>query len=812
MNSTVVKLRLSKLRLSKLRLAVTGLVGAAIGFTPLAHADGGIASADAGIGTDATQEPRIPELVPRPAQLRRGDGEFLLDTSTTLYANNAEARAVAALFRDELARVQGLELSLRSGAPRARTHQVDPSGYVQFVAEPVAAAAGAKANERYTLDITANGIRLAGSPAGLFYGYQTLRQLLPAASGERALRVPVLSIDDQPRFVYRGMHLDVGRHLYPVDFIKRYLDLMARYKLNTFHWHLTDDQGWRIEIKRYPKLTSIGSKRKETVLGRNIDPYVGDGTPYGGFYTQDEVRDVVAYARSRHITVIPEIEMPGHSLAALSAYPELGCTPGPFEVGTNWGVYDDIYCPSETTFKFLENVLDEVVALFPAPYLHVGGDEAPKTRWKSSELAQAVMRREGLKDEHELQSYFIQRMEKFLHSRGKRIIGWDEILEGGLAPDATVMSWRGEAGGIAAARQGHDVIMTPTQCCYFDYGQGPAEHEQWNLGGELSLDKVYAYDPVPKVLDAAQARHVLGVQGNVWSEYLKTPAMVEYMVVPRMLALAEVAWTPQTDRDYADFQRRLRAQLPHLDRERVGYRISEPLGLDDVMHVQENGEPAHYTHRYTLIASAPGASIHYTVDGSEPDQRSPVYQGPIELDVPLDGSRSLRTVTVLENGRRSGVHSASVRYRSYRPATAKRKRASMGLSYRLYDGLYSSLDEFERAPTPQQRGTATDFAVDRFGRSRRFGLQYEGYIEVPADGVYRFAIQGDDRSALYLDGEALIRNDSYDQTMQASVPLRRGWHRLRVAWYQREGGLSLRVQSAAPGQALRELDLRGAVH
>ncbi|WP_408949971.1 family 20 glycosylhydrolase [Lysobacter sp. Hz 25] len=803
---------LAKMGRSKLRVAMLSLVGAAIGLAPLAHADEVPLAGASKLAATAGTALAAPELVPLPAKLLRGEGEFVLDATTTLYANNAEARAIAQLLRDELIATQGLTLPLRSGAPRTHKGEADPSRYVQLVAEPVAAHADARSKERYTLEITARGIRLSGPPAGLFYGYQSLRQLLPATRSAQALRLPALSIEDQPRFVYRGMHLDVGRHMYPVAFIKRYVDLMAQYKLNTFHWHLTEDQGWRIEIKRYPKLTKIGAQRKETVLGRNIDPYVGDGKPYGGFYTQDEVREVVAYAKARHIMVIPEIEMPGHSLAALAAYPELACTPGPFEVGSNWGVYDDIYCPKEETFKFLENVLDEVVALFPAPYLHIGGDEAPKTRWQSSEVAQAVIRREGLKDEHELQSYFIQRMEKFLHSRGKRIIGWDEILEGGLAPDATVMSWRGEAGGIAAARQGHDVIMTPTQCCYFDYGQGPARHEQWNLGGELSLDKVYAYDPVPKELDAAQARHVLGVQGNVWSEYLKTEAMVEYMVFPRMLALAEVAWTPQGDRDFADFQQRLRGQFPRLDREQVGYRISAPAGLNDAMQVQGPGGPDEFVQVFELTASVPGATIHYTVDGSEPSDASPVYAGPIELRVPLDQVRSLRTVTVLGNGRRSGVHSAQVQYRSYRAAVAPPKRKSVGLSYRLYEGQFSTLDEFEAAAAPVEQGVATSLDLAPYARQSRYGLQYEGLIEVPADGVYRFALQGDDRSALYVDGERVIRNDSYDQTLEGSLPLRRGWHRLRLAWYQRGGGQSLRLRWAAPGQALQDLDAKGAVH
>ncbi len=383
----------------------------------------------------------------------------------------------------------------------------------------------------------------ASTEAGLFHGLQTFRQLLHAADPGT---VPLVEIADAPRFPYRGMHLDVARHFFPVAFVERYIDLLSRYKFNTFHWHLTDDQGWRIEIKAYPKLTEVGSCRRETIVEKNFKPYVGDGIPYCGFYTQEEIRQVVAYAAARHITIVPEIEMPGHAKAALASYPELACTPGPFEVGTVWGVEEDIFCPSEATFAFLEGVLTEVMALFPGPYIHVGGDEAPKARWKSSDLAQSIIQREQLADEHALQSWFIQRIERFLNAHGRRLIGWDEILEGGLAPDATVMSWRGVKGGIAAAQEGHDVIMTPTSHSYFDYAQDDPALEPFSIGGNLPLEKVYGFEPVPSVLTPDESRHILGAQGNVWTEYMKTPDRVEFMVFPRMLAMSEVTWSPAT--------------------------------------------------------------------------------------------------------------------------------------------------------------------------------------------------------------------------------------------------------------------------
>ena len=438
-------------------------------------------------------------------------------------------------------------------------------------------------DEGYALTVDAGGVVIVGATSnGLFYGIQTLRQLIvqarydttrTAASG--GARIPALQIHDRPRFRYRGMHLDVGRHMFPVSFIKKYIDTISMYKFNTFHWHLTEDQGWRIEIKKYPLLTEVGGFRKETMVEQNFDPYVGDGTPYGGSYTQDEIREVVAYAAERYVTVIPEIEMPGHAKAALTAYPELACTDGPFEVRTTWGVDEDIYCPTETTFSFLEGVLTEVVELFPSEYIHIGGDEAPKQRWEESEAAQEVIRREGLADEHELQSYFVRRIERFLRDRGRRIIGWDEILEGGLAPGATVMSWRGVDGGIAAAQQGHDVIMTPTSHVYFDYYQADADDEPLAIGGFLPLEKVYSFEPVPSQLNERESQHVLGAQGNVWTEYMKTSDYVEYMAFPRALALAEVVWSPKSVKNWRNFAARLPTQLRFLDDHGVNHHVPD---------------------------------------------------------------------------------------------------------------------------------------------------------------------------------------------------------------------------------------------
>ncbi|HEY2845519.1 MAG TPA: beta-N-acetylhexosaminidase [Bryobacteraceae bacterium] len=502
-------------------------------------------------------------VIPRPAAARHLSGSFQVGRSTLIYADR-DAQAVAQLFARQLT----AEFDIAAGVTD------DPSRKTAFRFLSDATLS----EEGYRLRIEPHGVTIQGRPAGLFYGTQSLLQLAAAKPSHAKLLLPALEILDQPRFAYRGLHLDTARHMFPVEFLKRYLDWMARYKLNQFHWHLTDDQGWRIEIKQYPRLAEVASMRKETLVGRAPQSTRYDGQPYGGFYTQQQIREVVAYAHERFINVIPEIEMPGHSLAALAAYPELACTPGPFEPATTWGGFKDIYCPTPTTFQFLQNVLSEVMDLFPSRYLHIGGDEVDKDRWKSSGDAQALMRTVGLKDEGELQSYFIRTMEQFINSRGRKMIGWDEILEGGLAPDATVMSWRGEDGGIDAARQGHDVIMTPSKFLYFDYYQGDRNKEPLAIGGLVPLEKVYSYNPTPAALSSDEKKHILGAQANVWTEYMADSRQVEYMLFPRLFALAEVVWSPQESRSYRDFLGRVPAQLAWLKQQGVNYRALDPGG------------------------------------------------------------------------------------------------------------------------------------------------------------------------------------------------------------------------------------------
>jgi hexosaminidase len=509
-------------------------------------------------------------IIPAPVSIVTLKGKFVFTGKSSIIVSplNSETRLAADFLAMLVRNPTGLDIAVKEGRKASR-------GSVFLALDSTV-----KNDEGYNLTVTSGKILIkAKSAAGLFYAVQTIRQLLPVEVEKQSvieglsLSIPACAIKDEPGFVYRGMHLDVGRHMFPVEYVKRYIDMIALHKMNTFHWHLTEDQGWRIEIKKYPKLTQVGAYRKETIEGHaGKKPEVYDGKPYGGFYTQDEVRDIVAYAKARFVTIIPEIEMPGHALAALASYPELSCTGGPFEVGTTWGVYKDVYCAGkEETFNFLEDVLSEVIDLFPGKYIHRGGDECPKDRWEKCSFCQKRIKDEGLKDENELQSYFIKRIEKFLISKDRKLIGWDEILEGGLAPEATVMSWRGIDGGIAAAKQNHDVIMTPGNFMYLDHYQADPASQPLAIGGYLPLERVYSYNPMPSELNEEQQKYILGPQGNLWTEYIPTPEQMEYMAYPRMFAVAEVGWTPDRLKDFEDFLARFEILKKRYDEIGINY-------------------------------------------------------------------------------------------------------------------------------------------------------------------------------------------------------------------------------------------------
>jgi len=528
------------------------------------------------------------QIIPKPLKLEALTGKFLVDGNTKIVGSEV-LKNEGELLASMLSAATGTSIDFSSEGTGNISLKLDDT---------------IENEEGYILNIKFDNIEISGkNTKGVFYGIQTLRQLMPASieTGDGSLKelvIPAATIKDSPRFKYRGMHLDVARHFFPKDFVKKYIDLIAMHKMNTFHWHLTEDQGWRIEIKKYPKLTEIGAWRYGTIIGHH--PGTGnDQKKYGGFYTQEDIKDIVAYATKKHVTVIPEIELPGHSSAAIAAYPSLSCFPEeptsilstsqrtrsemgsdkgkeiqaagtPKLVQETWGVFNDVYCAGkDETFTFLQDVLDEVIPLFPSEYIHIGGDECPKANWERCPSCQKRIKAENLHDEHELQSYFITRIEKYLNTKGKQIIGWDEILEGGLAPNATVMSWRGTKGGIEAAKQKHDVIMTPGHSCYFDHYQVKSKEDKAKeplaIGGNTSVADVYAYNPMPEELSAEEQKYVLGAQGNVWTEYMKTTDYIEYMILPRMTALSEVVWTSHESKNWDDFSNRLDAFKDRFD-------------------------------------------------------------------------------------------------------------------------------------------------------------------------------------------------------------------------------------------------------
>ena len=490
--------------------------------------------------------------------------------------------------------------------------------------------------EAYQLTITSEQITIDGaSPAGVFYGIQTLRKSIDVTE-PKSLAFPTAVIDDAPRFAYRGMHFDVSRHFFTVDFIKQYIDILALHNLNKFHWHLTDDQGWRIEIKKYPRLTEVGSTRKETLIGHLLKdkPHQFDGKPYGGFYTQEQIKEIVKYAQDRYITIIPEVDIPGHTLAVLTAYPELGCTGKDCAVGTKWGVFDDVLCAgNEASYEFLEGVFDEITELFPSKYIHIGGDECPKTRWKECPKCQAKIKALGLKGdaehtaEQKLQGYVVSRVEQFLKKKGREVIGWDEILEGdNISQDAIVMSWRGTEGGIAAAQRHNRAIMTPHYSLYFDYNQGEdPSKEPLSIGEYLPVKKVYDYEPIDPKLTPEQGKYILGAQANLWTEYIASPAHAQYMLLPRLAALAEVQWTAPEKKNYADFLKRLGNLLNYYQKK--GYHYAKHvLGVTPVIQPAPKKDGI----QVELLTVGDG-KVYYTTDGTTPDATKTLYTQPIKL-------------------------------------------------------------------------------------------------------------------------------------------------------------------------------------
>lgn len=571
-----------------------------------------------GCQQSGNQESRAISVIPQPSHVESCEGAFSITKHTLVYAEGDEILRTVGFLNERFQRVSGFSL------------KVSPVDFTQT--EGIFFLDAGLPSESYALHVEKGRIVIEyGDGAGAFYGLQTLFQLMDAdifSSERKSVKkwsVPCCVIEDAPRFSYRGMHLDCCLHFFDIEYLKRYIDLMALHKVNRFHWHLTEDQGWRLEIKKYPLLTEKGQWRKETVIG-SLASGIYDGKPYGGYYTQEQVRELVEYASQRYVTIIPEIEMPGHALAAISCYPELSCgLEDHYETATKWGIFRQVYCPKEGTFKFLEDVLDEVMELFPSKLIHIGGDECPKASWKKCPHCQALIKKLGLKDEFELQSWFIQRIEKYINSKGREIIGWDEILQGGLAPNARVMSWLGEEGGIKAAKMHHYAVMAPYPKYYLDYCQGDPDSEPLAMGGPTMLRTMYEYNPVPDVLSDDEKKYILGVEGCVWTEYMPTPQRVEYMAYPRMCAIAESGWTT-ADKDWDCFTRRLESHFDRLDR--LGVKACRNFFSP---YIEFHPDTAH-DRVVTISSDLPDSEIRYTLDGSQPGPESTLYTLPFVIN------------------------------------------------------------------------------------------------------------------------------------------------------------------------------------
>ncbi len=710
-------------------------------------------------------------IIPTPVSLTQNEGTFKVGKKMTIQATTPETKVVAEFFAAKMNLSTGYQIAVGEQANNGIALVIDANLDVN--------------DEGYTLDVTTNGVTIKAKTAeGIYYGMQTFMQLLPAEIESPtvvkgiAWTAPCVTVKDEPRFSYRGFMLDPCRHFIPVENVKKFLDVMSLFKINTMHWHLTDDQGWRIEIKKYPKLTEVGSKR--------ID---GEGTEYSGFYTQEDIKEIVKYAADRFITVIPELELPGHEMAAIAAYPELSCKGEQGVPRVIWGVEDIVMCPGkEDMFIFLQNVIDEMVPLFPSNYFHIGGDECPKTSWKNCPLCQKRIREEGLfatkehSAEERLQSYVVQRMEKYLAEKhGKSIIGWDEILEGGLAPSATVMSWRGEAGGIAAANMNHDVIMTPgVNGMYLDHFQGDPKIEPVSIGGYTTLEKVYNYNPVPDTLvKTGKGHHIKGVQCNNWTEYMYTTDLMEYRIFPRAIAVSEIAWTQLDRKDYKDFERRIENALVRLDGHDINYHIPQP--------EQPNGSCnfVAFTDKASLaFKTTRPIKMVYTIDGTEPTPESTVYSAPIEFTE----SGMLKIRSVLPSGKMSKTREITVEKQTLAPAKeVSNKTPGLKMEY-AYGMLLdvSGLSGLKDWKTSTIKNLREIRSVEKSNEAMRGVKHYAavatGYINIPEDGVYYVSSLNEE---VWIDGKLLVNNGGEVKRFSrkdVSVALSAGMHEFKVVF------------------------------
>lgn len=731
-------------------------------------------------------------IIPAPQKMEQHEGAFILDGKTTIYYSEKISKSKDAIevFAKNLRMVSGYGLSFIENKKGKNIIYID-------IDETISTNP-----EAYQLEVNSRSVSLIGqSDAGVFVGLQTLRQLLPNQIEAKEPShidwvIPNLSINDEPRFSWRGMHLDVSRHFFSKEFVKRFIDQMALYKMNRFHWHLTDDQGWRIEIKKYPELTKKGAYRFENNHDKaciesakdnpnmeiNPDFYkeINGERMYGGFYTQEDIKEIVAYATERGIMVVPEIDMPGHFKAAIDNYPEVSCFGA-----TGWGnTFSSPLCAGkEETFKMVENIISELVELFPAPYFHIGADEVEKTNWKKCPNCQARIKSEKLHDEHELQSYFVHRVEKYLNSKGKKMIGWDEILEGGMSESATMMFWRGwvPSAPIQAAQQGNDVIMSPTSHCYFDYGQ--------NSG---TLQHVYEFEPVPEELNEEDAKHIIGGQANIWTEYIPSDAQADYMSMPRMIALAEALWTTKDQKDWNSFFKHLSAHFERLDLMNINYRIPEIEGLYD-SHVFVETDTIRLSH---IIEDQ---VIRYTMDGSAPSIQSEKYSEPIIISKTVTFSARPFSKT----GREGDILKSEFIKTDYIPSVV-RKDLSSRLNYDYYEGSsWKSVNDIGKNDSKIETGTISTFDLPKIAirKKSNYVVDYTGFIKVDKDGVYTFSLLCDDAGVLSIANQVVVDNDGMHAPRKkiGQIALAKGFHPIQLQYIEGGGGGILKLNLLSDG-------------
>ena len=714
-------------------------------------------------------------IIPKPLEVKVGKNDAHIDKNTAIVfdADNKDLQVAAKQLNAFFTKHYQFELPVNTSAKNS----------IQLKIQEIS-----NQPEEYILTSGSEEISIvANQLSGILHGIQSLKQLIYPAQelSNGKIKVPGLSINDYPAYSWRGMHLDVSRHFYDKNEVIKILNAMATAKLNIFHWHLTDDQGWRIEIKKYPKLTSEGAYRDSMIVGHMADyPPKYNVKRYGGYYTQEDIKEVVQHAANLGITIVPEIEMPGHAVAALQAYPEYSCKGSDVPAFSEWGVSEHVFCAGkDQTFDFLQDIISEVIELFPGPYIHVGGDECPKTKWKKCPKCQSRMAAHKLHDEMELQSYFIKRMEKFIRSKGKTLIGWDEILEGGLADGTMVMSWQGEKGGTEAALQGHDVVMSPNDKVYLDHYQSNF-YEPLAIAGLTTPKEIYQWTPTPKELPNDKKKFIKGAQANVWTEYITSKEHLEYMIFPRLIALSEMLWAGDERKDFADFSKRMNEMYPRLDALNINYRIPYPDNLLPYkIFSKQNTE-------LSLTNGIPASSILYTLNGDDPLTKGIKYEKPIQLDLKTD--LVLKAVTLMPSNRHSEVISVDLRYRE--PANSVTADTKPDLKYQLYKGHFSSTREISGEKTT---GTIESPKIPDTSPELHFGIKYTGYISVPKDGKYKFSLEANDAASLYIHDELVIDIDgfSYGKQIDGEMFLRKGLHPFKLNYMQAKYGKMLNLKA-----------------